>query len=92
MVAALLLAGAMHLEVSFSRPKLTSVSGLVCVTISQNGIDVRVESSVVLGVVVFVVVVRLMNYMAVPEFDMLYVCVCVCVCMIWKRERKRERE
>ena len=75
----MLLAVAMHLEVSFSRPKLTSVSGLVYVTISQNGIDVRVESSVVLGVVVFVVVFRLMNYMVVPEFDMLCVCVCACV-------------
>ena len=84
MVAALLLAGAMHLEVSFSRPKLTSVSGLVYVTISQNGIDVRVESSVVLGVVVFVVVFRLMNYMVVPEFDML----CACVYIIWKRKSR----
>ena len=83
MVAALLLAVAMHLEVSFSRPKLTSVSGLVCVTISRNGIDVRVESSVVLGVVVFVVVVRLMNYMVVPEFDML------CACVRYGRERER---
>ena len=84
MVAALLLAVAMHLEVSFSRPKLTSVSGLVYVTISQNGIDVRVEISVVLGVVVFVVVFRLMNYMVVPEFDML----CACVYIIWKRKSR----
>ncbi len=75
MVAALLLAGAMHLEVSFSRPKLTSVSGLVCVTISRNGIDVRVENSVVLVVVLFVDA-RPMNDMVVPAF---YFVMCVCV-------------